>query len=109
MKRHLHFLLLLSTLVPSCDKHSVLQQEVTALKSTVQSDQEAARQYGNDIAALGGSNALSKINQETPARQERIQLLEFENAARDRKWSAIETEFATLKPAAEAYKTAQAK
>ncbi len=102
-------LLALTLLVPSCDKHVILQREIATLEAAVKADQAAASKYEQDIAALGGMSIEDKLKQQAAEAEQRILALDFDNAARQRKWSAIETEFAKLKPAAEAYKAAHAR
>jgi hypothetical protein len=108
MKWH-SYLLALSMLVPSCEKHAILQQEIATLEAAVKADQAAVSKYEQDIAALGGLSIEDKLKQQTAEAEARTLALDFDNAARQRKWSAIETEFAKLKPAAEAYKAAHAR
>lgn len=109
MKSPIYLLMLLCPLASSCDRHAMLQQEITVLESLIRYDQEAAIKYEKDIVALGADSALSQFEQQAVARRQKIRLLELDNAARERKQSAIATEFARFKPAAEAYKAAQQK
>jgi hypothetical protein len=93
----------------SCERHVELRREISALDATFKQDEAATRQYEKDIAALGGKEALNSIVQQAEIKENQLRPLEFVNAPRERKLSAIETEFATLKPAAEAFKAAQSK
>lgn len=90
----------------SCDKHTELQREIATLEAACKQDEAAARQYEQDIAAAGGSNALTRLAEQTEMTQARVRPLEFQNAAKERKWSAIESKFAKLKTAADAFKAA---
>lgn len=87
----------------------MLEREIATLEATVKAGQDAAKKYEQDITALGGLMIEEKLKQQAADAEARILALEFDNAARQRKWSAIETDFSKLKPAAEAYKAAQAK
>ncbi|HRH96766.1 MAG TPA: hypothetical protein PLB55_12565 [Prosthecobacter sp.] len=79
------------------------------MELAAKADQDAAQKYEQDIAALGSMSIEDKFKQQRLEAEARILALEFDNAARQRKWSAIEAEFAKLKPAAEAYKAAHAR
>ena len=96
-------------LASSCDKHAMLEREIATLESAVKADQDAAKKYEQDMAALGGLMIEDKLKQQAADAEARNLALEFENAARQRKWLAIEAGFSKLKPAAEAYKAAHAK
>ena len=109
MKWHSYLLLAFALLVPSCDKHAILEREIATLELAAKADQDAAQKYEQDIAALGSMSIEDKFKQQRLEAEARILALEFDNAARQRKWSAIEAEFAKLKPAAEAYKAAHAR
>lgn len=93
----------------SCERHAELRREIVALDATFKQSEAATRQYEKNLAALGGKEALNSIVQQTEIKQDQLRPLEFVNGPRARKLSAIETEFAKLKPAAEAFKAAQFK
>lgn len=93
----------------SCERHAELKREIAALDATVKKDESATQQYDKDIAALGGREGLIRLLEQAQIRADQLRPLEFINAPRERKLSAIETEFAKLKPAAEAFKAAQPK
>ena len=109
MKLPLFLCLALCLLGTSCERHKELQTEITALEANVKQDEAAIQQYEKDIAALGGTEALSRIVEQTQIKQDQIRPLEFVNAPRERKLSAIETELNALRPAADALKAAQTK
>ena len=106
MKWHPALLLAFALLVSSCDPHAALNREIATLEAAVKADQETAKQHEENIAALGGLGIEDKLKQQTANVEKNIQAIEFDNAARDRKWSAIAAEFSQLKPAAETYKAA---
>jgi len=93
----------------SCERHVELKREITALDAAIKRDEAAIGQYEKDIAALGGSEALSRIVEQARIKDEQLRPLAFVNAPRERRLKSIETEFAKLKPAAEAFKAAQPK
>lgn len=93
----------------SCERHAVLRKEVSTLSATIKKDQAAIQQYDKDIAALGGKEALPRLVQQGLDKETELRPLEFVNGPRERKLSAIESEFAVLKPAAEAFKAANSK
>ncbi len=93
----------------SCERHAELQREIATLEAKVKHDEAATRQYDKDIAALDGREGLNRIVQQAQIKDEQLRPLEFVNAPRERKLSAIESGFAKLKPAAEAFKAAQPK
>lgn len=93
----------------SCERHAELKREIAALDATVKRDEAAIRQYENDIATLGGRESLSRIVDQAQIKEEQLRPLAFVNAPRERRLKSIETEFARLKPAAEAFKAAQPK
>jgi hypothetical protein len=99
----------LALLMSSCERHELLEREIATLELSVKENESAIRKHEADVAALGGSGVLDKLNEQTAAAQQRVTALEFENNSRDRKWSAIEAEFSQLKPAAEAFKASQPK
>lgn len=110
MKPPLSFCFLVLCLTSlSCERHAELKREITALEVTFKQDEAATLQYDKDIAALGGREGLNRILQQTQINEAQLRPLEFVNAPRERKLTAIETEFAKLKPAAEAFKAAQPK
>ncbi len=93
----------------SCERHAELKREVSALDAKFKQDEAATRQYEKDIAALGGKEGLPHLLEQAQIKEDQLRPLEFANGPRERKLSAIETEFAKLKPAAEAFKAAQPK
>ncbi len=93
----------------SCERHAELKREVAALDAKLKQDEAAIRQHEKDIAELGGREGLTRLLEQTQIKEGQLRPLEFINAPRERKLSAIETEFAMLKPAAEAFKAAQPK
>lgn len=93
----------------SCERHAELKREIAALDDKFKQDEAATRQCEKDIAALGGREGLIRLLEQAQIRADQLRALEFVNAPRERKLSAIETEFAKLKPAAEAFKAAQPK
>lgn len=93
----------------SCERRAELQREFTALDAKFKQDEAATHQYEKDIAELGGREGLIRLLEQAQIRADQLRPLEFVNAPRERKLSAIETEFAKLKPAAEAFKAAQPK
>ncbi len=93
----------------SCERQEDLKREIAALDASFKKDEAAARQYEKDIAALGGKESLKRIVEQTQSKEAQLRPLEFVNAPRERKLSAIEADFAKLKPAAEAFKAAQPK
>lgn len=110
MKPPLHFCCLALCLTSiSCERHAELKREIATLEATFKKDDAATRQHEKDIASLGGMDALKSIVQKAEFKATQLRPLEFVNAPRQRKLSAIETEFAKLKPAAEAFKAAQSK
>ncbi|WP_395744452.1 hypothetical protein [Prosthecobacter sp.] len=109
MKPLLPFSLVLCLMGVSCERHAELRREISALDATVKQDEAAVRQYDKDIAALGGKDAVSRFTEQARIKQDQMRSLEFVNGPRERKLSAIEAEFNTLKPAAEAFKAAQPK
>jgi hypothetical protein len=109
MKLPLLLCLALSLTSASCERHAELKREITALDATIKQDEAATRQYEKDIAALGGRDAVSRIVEQTQFKLDQLRPLELDNPIRERKLTAIETEFARLKPAAEAFKAAQPK
>lgn len=109
MKLFLPFCLTFCLISTSCERHEKLKREITVLETAVKQGNEAAAQCEKDIAALGSMEALPHIIEQTKFLQEKTRPLEFENATRERRWAAIETEFAKLKPATEAFKSSQPK
>jgi len=109
MKLPLIFCLAFCLTSTSCERHAELRREITALDATFKQDEAAARQYEKDIAALGGRDAVRQIVEQTQIKQDQLRPLELVTPSRERKLSAIETELAQLKPAAEAFKAAQLK
>ncbi len=109
MKLPLLFCLALCLTNASCERQAELRREITVLESTFRKDEAATRQYEADIAVLGGRDAVSRIIEQTQLKQDQIRPLELVTPSRERKLSAIETELAQLKPAAEAFKAAQLK
>ncbi len=107
MKLPLLFCLALGLTGTSCERHADLKREISALDATFKQDEAATRQYEKDIAALGGKDAVPRIIEQTQIKQEQLRPLELGNPIRERKLTAIETAFARLKPAAEAFKAAQ--
>lgn len=101
--------LVLSLTSLSCDRHAALKSEIAALDATLKKDESATQQYDKDIAALGGREGLTHLLEQVQIKENQLRPLEFVNGPRERKLSAIETEFAKLKPAAEAFKAAQPK
>ncbi|MFC5454648.1 hypothetical protein [Prosthecobacter fluviatilis] len=93
----------------SCERHTELRREIAALDARIKKDKADTLQYEQDIAALGGKEALPRISQQAQETEDQVRPLEFVNAPRERKLSAIESGFAMLKPAAEAYKAANLK
>ena len=109
MKLPLIFCLAFCFTSASCERHAELRREITALDATFKQDEAAAKQYEKDIAALGGRDAVRRIVEQTQIKQDQLRPLELVTPSRERKLSAIETELAQLKPAAEAFKAAQLK
>lgn len=93
----------------SCDRHAELKREIATLDATLKKDESATQQYDKDIAALGGREGLMHLLEQGQIKENQLRPLEFVNGPRERKLSAIETEFAKLKPAAEAFKATQPK
>lgn len=110
MKQPLCFCCLVLCLTSlSCERHAELKREIAALEATLIKDEAATQQYDKDIAALGGKEGLTRLLEQAQIKADQLRPLEFVNGPRERKLSAIETEFAMLKPAAEAFKAAQPK
>lgn len=109
MKLSLSFCLVLCFTSMSCERHEQLRREIFALDAAHKKEEEAIRQCEADIAAHGGNSALTLINGQMQVQQEKMRPLEFDNPSRERKWAAIEAEYARLKPAVEAFKAAQSK
>jgi hypothetical protein len=109
MKLPLLFCLALSFSGISCERHAQLKREIAALDAACKTDEAAIQKYDQDIAALGGTNALPRLNEQAQLKQDQLRPLEFANPPRERDLTALETEFAKLKPAAEAYKAAHLK
>lgn len=93
----------------SCDRHAELKRELAVLDAAVKKEESATLQYDKDIATLGGREGLTRLVEQAQIKETQLRPLEFVNGPRERKLSAIETEFAKLKPAAEAFKAAQPK
>ncbi|MDI1311405.1 hypothetical protein [Prosthecobacter sp.] len=93
----------------SCERRAELKREIAALTASFKQDEALTRQYEKDIAAVEGKEFLNRSLQQAEIKQDQLRTLEFINAPRERKLSAIEAEFATLKPAAEAFKAAHHK
>lgn len=93
----------------SCERHAELKREIATLDAAVKKDEAATQQYDKDIASLGGREGLRRFIEQAQIKEELLRPLEFVNGPRERKLSAIETEFAKLKPAAAAFKAAQPK
>lgn len=109
MKLPLPICLTLCLWCVSCERQAQLQHEVTALSATVKQDEAAVQRYETDIAALGGIDAVKRINERIQLKEDQLRPLEFANPIRERSLAAVEAELARLKPAAEAYKAAQPK
>jgi hypothetical protein len=93
----------------SCERHAELKREIATIDAALKQDQASIQKYDQDIASLGGTSAVPRINEQTQLKQDQLRPLEFENPPRERKLSAIEAEFARLKPLVEAYKAAHLK
>ncbi len=105
MNLHLLQLLLVSMILSSCDKHTLLKQEIANLESVIKRDQETIIQHQSEIAALGGTANNLKLKELASTIEKEIAAIEFDNSSRRLKWAAIEAEFSKLKPAAEDYKS----
>ena len=93
----------------SCERHAELKREIAVLDAAAKKDESATQQYDKDMAELGGREGLPRLLEQAQSKADQLRPLEFANGPRERKLSAIETEFARLKPAAEAFKAAQPK
>ncbi|WP_395741474.1 hypothetical protein [Prosthecobacter sp.] len=93
----------------SCERHAELKRELASLQASSKQDEAAIQKLDQDIASFGGTGATSRYSEQAQLKQEQLRPLEFAIPPRERQLSAIETEFARLKPAAEAYKAAHLK
>ncbi|WP_395753502.1 hypothetical protein [Prosthecobacter sp.] len=109
MKLPLFLCLALTFSFTSCERHPELKRELSALGAACKQDEAAIQKLDQDIASLGGTSAISRYTEQAQLKQEQLRPLELSNPIRERQLSTMETEFARLKPAAEAYKAAHLK
>lgn len=109
MKLPLFLCLALTFAFTSCERHPELKRELSALEASCKQEEAAIQKLDQDIASLGGTSAITRFAEQTQLKQEQLRPFEFANPPRERQLSALETEFARLKPAAEAYKAAHLK
>jgi hypothetical protein len=106
MKWHLIFFAAFGLSNASCEKHKALNQELLALDATMLKEKAVMEQLDKNILSLGGPEGAEKLRLRLEPLRKGTIALEEQNAARLKKWEAVEKEFSKIKPAAEAFKAA---